>query len=147
MKTKKVTKKAINLAIKSKNKTELFRLAKLSGVDVSRKSLVFDFIYNNCKYSKRHSIAYQLAFCSEKRYFYIPEPILIVKNSIEIAKRQDKNSPYCKILIKGNNNWYWASPVYLHSDYNKGIAFPINDFNNRLAYLLNKLILNNGKTL
>ena len=146
MKTKKVTKKAINLAIKSKNTTELFRLAYLSGIDTSKKNNVFEFAFQNCKYAKRFTRCYSIVYIDKPNY-YVPHKPLFIADNVNFAKKQRINSPYCKILIKGNNNWYWASPVYKHSDYNKSIAFPINEFNNRLAYLLNKLILNNGSKM
>lgn len=137
---KKVTKKAVNLAIKEKNTTEIFRLAYLSGIDTSKKNEVLNFAVKNCKYSNAFKKCYSIVYCGKKNYCYIPYIQLVTTNSIRIAKLQNRSSPYCKILIKGFRHWYWASPVYQHSDYNKSIAFPVNDFNNKLAILLNSII-------
>ena len=49
-------------------------------------------------------------------------------------------SPYQKVLIEGNTNIYYASPIYGHSDYNKSIAFPKNKKTLRLLHLFNSII-------
>ena len=136
---KKVTKKAINLAIKEKNTTEIFRLAYLSGIDTSKKSDVLEFAVKNCKYVKAFIKCYSIVNSGKKNY-YVPYTPFLVSDNFNFAKKQKRGSSYCKVLIKGNRHWYWASPIYQHSDYNKSIAFPINEFNNRFANLLNSII-------
>jgi hypothetical protein len=51
-----------------------------------------------------------------------------------------KNTSYFKILIEGNKNIYYASPIYRHSDYNKSIAFPKNEKTLKLMELFNSIV-------
>ena len=53
----------------------------------------------------------------------------------------EKRGRYSKILIFGNTNIYWASPIYQHSDYNKSIAMPRTTKNEKLAYLINRILI------
>lgn len=136
---KKITKKEIQKVLRTNDRTQIFRIAKLSGVDVKNKNNVFNFIRKYAPTQKISRKAWLLAFPHKIQYeSYYERPV--VSYSIRFAKQQDLNSNYCKVLVKGNKNWYWCSPVYGHSDYNKSIAFPINEKNNRLAFLLNNLI-------
>jgi hypothetical protein len=59
----------------------------------------------------------------------------LLSNSI-----RTKGTGYHKILIQGNTNIYYASPVHLHSDYNKSIVMPITPANIRLMNLFNSLV-------
>ena len=53
----------------------------------------------------------------------------------------EKRGRYSKILIFGNTNIYWASPIYQHSDYNKSIAMPRTTKNEKLSNLINRILI------
>ena len=62
---------------------------------------------------------------------------------IRIMLRQsiaNKGTNYHKVLIMGNTGIYYASPVYLHSDYNKVRIMDINPKNIRIMQLFNKIV-------
>ena len=54
--------------------------------------------------------------------------------------KDSKNTPYFKVLIEGNKNIYYASPIYGHSDYNKSVAFPKNEKTLKLMDLFNSIV-------
>jgi len=51
-----------------------------------------------------------------------------------------KGTNYYKILIEGNTGIYYASPVYLHADYNKKRVFDKNEKTLKLMNLFNKIL-------
>ena len=53
---------------------------------------------------------------------------------------QDIGTNYGKIMIEGNTNIYYASPIYLHNDYNKSIVFPKNEKTLKLMDLFKSYI-------
>lgn len=65
--------------------------------------------------------------------------VQIVRKLINDALR-NKETNYFKIIIEGNNNLYLASPIYLHSDYNKCRLFPKNERNLKLMSLYNSIV-------
>ena len=73
-----------------------------------------------------------------KQYSEKVNPAKEVRELLQHAIKY-KNTSYCKILIEGNRNIYYASPVYLHSDYNKTRLFPKNEQTVRLTYLFNQI--------
>jgi hypothetical protein len=52
----------------------------------------------------------------------------------------NKGTNYHKVLIMGNTGIYYASPVYLHSDYNKVRVMDASPRNIRIMELFNKLV-------
>ena len=79
----------------------------------------------------------------QKNGFFIPSPQNRVLKTISHAKIEmtEKRGRYSKILIFGNNNIYWASPIYQHSDYNKCIAMPRTTKNEKLANTINNILI------
>lgn len=55
------------------------------------------------------------------------------------------NTSYFKLMIEGNNNIYYASPEYGHSDYNKSRIWPNNERGRKLMNLFNSLIYKKSK--
>tara|TARA_R110000868_G_scaffold124759_2_gene329608 strand:+ start:1025 stop:1420 length:396 start_codon:yes stop_codon:yes gene_type:complete len=51
-----------------------------------------------------------------------------------------KNTPYQKIMIEGNTGIYLASPVHLHSDYNKSRLFDKSEKTLKLMGIYNSVI-------
>ena len=51
-----------------------------------------------------------------------------------------KNTPYQKIMIEGNTGIYLASPVHLHSDYNKSRLFDKSEKTLKLMDIYNSVI-------
>ena len=138
----KVTKKQIRAAIKSGNRTEIFKLAKLSGVDVTNKSRVHDFMEAVVLTRKDWNKIYDLAYGKRKIEQGFKENRIL--EAITFAKHQKASGSmegsYGKILIEGNGNIYWASPVYKHSDYNKSVAFENTEKNRALANTINRYL-------
>jgi len=52
---------------------------------------------------------------------------------------QYKGTPYCKIMIEGNTGIYFASPIYLHQDYNKTRLFDKSEYTIKLLKLFTSL--------
>lgn len=136
----KTTKKQIQAVLRTLNRTAIFKIAKQAGVNVTKRAEVCEFIRRYAPTKRISKWAYSIAYTTDKKAYSVPAPVLPVANSIRFAKEQRTSSPYCKVLIKGNANVYWASPVYGHSDYNKSIAFPITEHSDKLIRLINNLI-------
>ena len=51
-----------------------------------------------------------------------------------------KGTNYYKILIEGNTGIYYASPIYLHADYNKSRVCDKNEKTLKLMNLFNKIL-------
>ena len=66
-------------------------------------------------------------------------PVQKTKELIKFSK-DFKDSNYFKIMVEGNKNIYFASPIYLHNDYNKSIVFPKNEKTIRLMQIFNKVV-------
>jgi len=68
------------------------------------------------------------------------------KTNVQITRRlinqalKTKGTNYFKIMIEGSTGIYLASPVYLHSDYNKCRLFDKNDETLKLMDLFNKIV-------
>lgn len=137
----KTTKKEIQKVLRSLDRTNIFKIAFLCGINTRNRHEVYDFIKKYSPSQKVTRLAGTLVYGGGKVFYFVSPPKLTVHDSVNFARRQDKDSNYCKIIIKGSTNYYWASPVYRHSDYNKSIAFPITEKNTILAKLLNHLIL------
>lgn len=59
----------------------------------------------------------------------------LIKNSIPL-----KGTPYFKIMIAGNSNIYYASPIYGFDDYNKACLFPKNETTLNLMRIFNAIV-------
>ena len=59
----------------------------------------------------------------------------LLENSIN-----NKNTGYFKKMIEGNTGIYYASPVHLHSDYNKTRVFDKSELTLKIMEVFNKLI-------
>jgi hypothetical protein len=76
----------------------------------------------------------------QKRFdFSIEKPIQLTKRLIK-KSLESKGTTYFKIMIEGNKNIYYASPVYMHNDYNKNILFAKNEQTLKLMHLFNKIV-------
>ena len=145
----KITKKTIAIELKSLDITRTYRIAKICGVNVKNKMDLYNWIKSNAPTEKIKNLAYQMAFESDrkkmvKKGLFIPsKPQNRVLKTISHAKVEmtEKRGRYSKILIFGNTNIYWASPIYQHDDYNKSIAMPKNPKNEKLAYLINRILI------
>ncbi len=141
------TKKEIQKVLRSLNTTKIFAMAKKANIDVSKRSEVFEFIRKYSPTKKVSKYAYSIAYSHNTHHWSYYSPYLEysetdIIHAINYAKYQKKRGydNYSKILIKGNRNFYWASPVYLHEDYNKGIAFPVTNKNEKYAKLINSFL-------
>lgn len=65
--------------------------------------------------------------------------IQIVRSLINQSLKS-KGTNYFKIMIEGNTGIYLASPVYLHSDYNKCRLFDKNEKTLKLMQLFNNIV-------
>jgi hypothetical protein len=145
----KITKKEIHSVLRTMDSTQIFRIAKLSGVDVSKSFNVTKFIENYAPTQRIARAAYRLGMCADHKnqmkavHGRLNQPI---RKAVAFAKEQvakgTHRTSYGKILIEGNSNIYWASPAYGHSDYNKHIAFPNTLRNRKVMQLINAFIAN-----
>lgn len=122
--------------LKSATKTEIFKFVAKKFGNENLKNKVYDFLKNHSVYGEK--VAYKIAYFNEKldcsNVVNLP-----VSRIVEMAKhyKNQGSSNYSKILIEGNSNIYWASPVYGHSDYNKSIAISKNENTLKLMQLVN----------
>jgi hypothetical protein len=145
----KITKKTIATELKSLDITRTYRIAKICGVNLQNRQALYHFIISNAPTDKVKNKAYEIAFESDRKkmvkngLFKPSKPQNMVLKTISHAKIEmaEKRGRYSKILIFGNTNIYWASPIYQHSDYNKSIAMPKNPKNEKLAYLINRILI------
>ena len=144
----KITKKTIATELKSLDITRTYRIAKICGVNLKNKMDIYNWLKSNAPTEKVKNKAYEVAFESNrpkmvKNGFFIPSPQNRVLKTISHAKIEmtEKRGRYSKILIFGNNNIYWASPIYQHSDYNKCIAMPRTTKNEKLANTINNILI------
>lgn len=143
---KTVTKKQIKKELRTLNPTNIFRIAKLAGVDVAKRSEVCRFIRENAPNQKiqrnAYNLSYGASFFKHARQSSGKNTASKISTAIRYAMQQKKEgkSNYSKILVVGNSNIYWASPAYLHSDYNKSIAFENTEKTRKIALKINKYL-------
>jgi hypothetical protein len=141
-----ITKKEINKVLKTKDRTLIFKLATQCGIDVNLKSQVFRFIKDNAPTKSVDDAAYTIAYYApnykEAQYGFVAPNRMPIADAINFARKQKEEgySSYSKILICGNTNIYWASPIYGHEDYNKSRAFANTEKNRRAAELINNFM-------
>ena len=136
----KTSKKLISETLKSLNVTEIHKIAKRNGVDVSNLIALNDWIIMNAPTKKVLKQAYKLSFGRNfNKSINSQLPFNDILRAIQFAKEQEKGN-YLKILIAGNNNYYWASSTYGHSDFNKSIAFPITQKTKHIAEKINSIL-------
>lgn len=132
----KTTKKSIELAVRNNDATSLF--AMFEGDRQKVHAAVGGLMIQ--KLAKR---AYDLAYCTQRKFTYRPEKQIHSKQvrAILFAKQQVRGGSmgtnYAKVLIEGNSNIYWAHPSYGHRDYNKSRALENNEANRLLAAKIN----------
>lgn len=141
---KNVTKAQISKVLRTENITNIFKIASKAGINVSDRHELLLFIEENAPSAKVASKAYSLSYgASDKNQTHygasLKQPII---SAIRFAKWQKKEGEtnYSKILIEGNTNIYWASPIYEHADYNKSVAFSNTSKNRNIAKLINKYL-------
>lgn len=141
---KTITKKQIKTELRTLNTTKIFKVAKLAGVNVSNRANLYKFIIDNAPTNKVFNSAFNLSYGANysKKCVFTKNTESKISKAIRYAMQQKKagKSPYSKILVVGNSNIYWCSPIYLHSDYNKSIAFENNEKNRKLALIINKYL-------
>lgn len=147
---KKISKTKIAAVLRSQNATEIFKIAKLAGVDVTNKTNVFRFIEEYAPTKRVLSMAYRLSYdagffknfrCYRGTFKNDPysDPICEAIRFAKMEKREAMGN-YKKILFIGDRNIYWCHPGYGHSDYNKWIAFANTDKNMEIAKKINKFL-------
>jgi hypothetical protein len=139
-----ITKKRIQAELRTMNPTNIFKIAKMCGVDVSRPVHVMRFVEEYAPTKRIEKAAYGLTLCADHAnqlktvHGRLEQPIM---NAMAFMRIQINNGTihtnYRKVLIEGNRNIYWAHPGYRHSDYNKHIAFPNTERNRRVMNLIN----------
>ena len=145
----KITKKTIATELKSLDITRTYRIAKICGVNLQNRNELYHWIISNAPTEKVKNKAYEVAFESDRKkmvkngFFKPSKPQNRVLKTISHAKIEmaEKRGRYSKILIFGDNNIYWASPIYQHADYNKSIAMPRTQKNEKLANLINGILI------
>lgn len=139
-----VTKKQIKKELRTLNTTNIFKVAKMAGINVNNRANLYKFILDNAPSEKVLKKAYSLSYGANytKKCFFTKSTVSKVSATIRYAMQQKKvgKNPYSKILVVGNSNIYWASPIYLHQDYNKSIALENNEKNRKLAETINRFL-------
>lgn len=133
----------IQAILRSRNTTEIFKMCAGLGIDVSKRGNVCNFIKEHAPELSAYSLSYGAGDFKNMRYPYQSDLIdNRILNAISHAKQEkaDGQSNYSKIMVLGHRNIYWASPVFLHDDYNKSIAMPNTEKNRKLATLINKFL-------
>lgn len=127
--------------LKKASRTEIFNyVAKAKGSE-SLKDKVYDFLKKHSKFGEK--IAYSTAYYHKRN---ISDSIIFndlkISKAIDYAKYQaiQGSISYSKVLIEGNSNIYWVSPVYGHRDFNKCIAFPKNETTLKAMNLINAFL-------
>ena len=143
--SRRITKKEIKQTLRTLDATKIFRIAKLSGVNIEKRIELLRFIQENAPSQKVYKKAYSLSFGAGNNKHLNHDHSLLkmpVTDVIKYAKKQKTQgfSNYSKILVIGNSSIYWASPVYMHGDYNKSIALKNNSKNRDLADKINKYL-------
>ena len=123
----------IHEVLRSMDRTAIFRLVKTIYGEVDYR-MVYNFVYRYGPTKKIRNYAYDIAYFHLRRHYYeYDEQYLEFEKSFKyhIAMSwfryfiKKPNSPYTKRPIMGNTHLYFASPVYLHDDYNKWLCMPI----------------------
>jgi predicted P-loop ATPase/GTPase len=136
----KATKSNIEKAVRANDTTALFAMFK------GDRGQVYEAVrsLSVAKLSKR---AYHFAYECQRKFVYRPEKKIHTQlcECIKFAKQQVNDgsisTSYGKVLVEGNNNIYWASPNFGHSDYNKSRAFENTPENRILAKKINAFLL------
>ena len=154
---KTISKKRIQQVLRTLDRTAIFRLTKTIYGDAERlhvydlvklygptqkiRSLAFDIAYFNwSRHDLETSVKRHLEYQNDNKYhiamawfrYFIKKP----------------NSPYAKRPIIGKTNLYFASPIYLHDDYNKWRCMPIagnEQFCETICKLADKYFPTNNK--
>ena len=151
MKAKKTpTKKEIAKELRSLECTRIHRIAARCGINAQKACEVYSWLECNspseriaikaCEIVRRRSLNRNIikSKCESLKtdiFYWINE-----------AKRDAKRGRdgYSKMFILGNNNIYWASPVYQHADYNKSRSMPINEKNIERMNVINRYLAKHG---
>lgn len=125
---KNITKKNIQSVLRTMDATQIFRIVHIIyGGKVERKQ-VYDFIHEYAPTNRIYDAAYRLAYPIKLREVWDE-----ARKAIAFQQANQKHiaieclreniarglDGYTKRPIMGNTHLYFASPVYLHSDYNK----------------------------
>jgi len=139
----KITKKEIQRVIRTMDRTQIYRIARLSGVNVDCKHKVYNFILMNAPNKKLQKKALSITFKDDKiicnSTVYMP-----VTKAVRFAINQKKygiiHTEYRKVLLTSQHFIYWCHPEYGHNDYNKSIAFPVTDKYIEISRKINKYL-------
>ena len=129
-----ISKKRIQQVLRTLDRTAIFRLTKTIYGDAERLH-VYDLVRLYGPTQKIRSLARDIAYFNERRH----DLVTSVKRHLEYQNDnkyhiamawfryfvKKPNSPYAKRPIIGKTNLYFASPIYLHDDYNKWRCMPI----------------------
>lgn len=146
----KPTKKQIIAELRSLDCTRIHRIAARCGVDAGKMYDVIDFIHNHAPSIK---INQKLCDIVRKRDYIKNATLYAVKYKEPTIKRICREmkeqikcgySSYSKILIEGSESIFWASPVHLHSDYNKSGAMTNTERNRKIMTLVNNHLAKHG---
>lgn len=116
------------------DRTQIFRLYHQIYGNIDR-CCIYDFINKFAPNNRVYYSAFNLAFKKEEHNYSMDEDGKSFQyqqdNKYHIAMDwfrcyiKNINSPYTKRPIMGNTHLYFASPVYMHDDYNKWKCMPI----------------------
>ncbi|REE01097.1 hypothetical protein [Marinoscillum furvescens] len=144
----KTSKTQITSVLRSENTTEIFKIAKASGIDVSNRGSLMRWIEAHSPSQKVSRKAYNLSYgAGDFKHHRINHShnrnkvIAAIKRAKFEKAKGYMETNYGKILVIGNENIYWAHPVYQHQDYNKSIAFTNTEKNRRLAAVINSYLM------
>ena len=143
MKTKKITKKEIVAELKTLDCTRIHRIAAKCGIDANNPIKVSKFAdMYVCERLQRKIFSIVNRRDEKRNYFKHSGKETTIQRIRREMNEQIKwgYSSYSKILIEGNTNIYWASSVYLHSDYNKSRAMENTPKNRKIMELVNKML-------
>lgn len=142
---KKITKKRIQEVLRTENVTLIHNIASKCGINSDNWLDVMRFIEKYAPTKRVYNLAYNLT-ANRSVINYLKKdrtPVRMpIHDAVNFMRIQIKEgvTPYYKVLVEGNKNFYWCSPAFLHSDYNKSRAFENTPKNRRIAELINNCL-------
>lgn len=145
-KTKKNIKEAVRAFLHEKNLTTLCRNLRHMGVTKRKDVLVCLRMSYKDKTIQRmtgHGAFYwaYIKLSGDLDVVFEPTDYTSMGDFDFIKEQRTHPINYLKVLIAGDSNIYWASPVYQHDDYNKSVWRPKTADNVKKAAVINAYLL------
>lgn len=144
-KTKKNIKAAVRAFLSDNNFTALCRTFRLMGITERNEIFSTTSVYADKTFERetghdRYYWAY-VKLSGDLDDVFEPTDFTSMGDFDFIKEQRTHPINYLKVLIAGDSNIYWASPVYQHGDYNKSVWRPKTADNVKKAAIINAYLL------